>query len=103
MISPENRQEKDIISFTYVLFIGTIMPIKNSIKPINNNIIFSIFILISLCILLYVILTCAILYFLNLNIYSILFWIIYLPIAFFISLFIDELYDRDNDKKYNNR
>ena len=43
MISPENRQEKDIISFTYVLFIGTIMPIKNSIKPINNNIIFSIY------------------------------------------------------------
>lgn len=43
MISPENRQEKDIISFTYVLFIGTMMPIKNSIKPINNNIIFSIY------------------------------------------------------------
>lgn len=43
MISPENRQEKDIISFTYVLFIGTNMPIKNSIKPINNNIIFSIY------------------------------------------------------------
>lgn len=43
MISPENRQEKDIISFTYVLFIGTIMPIKNIIKPINNNIIFSIY------------------------------------------------------------
>ncbi len=42
MISPENRQEKDIISFTYVLFIGTNMPIKNSIKPINNNIILSI-------------------------------------------------------------
>lgn len=43
MISPENRQEKDIISFTYVLFIGTNMPIKNTIKPINNNIIFSIY------------------------------------------------------------
>ena len=59
-------------------------------------------ILITFKILLYVILTCAILYFLNLNIYSILFWIIYLPIAFFISLFIDELYNRDNDKKDNN-
>lgn len=43
MISPEKRQEKDIISFTYVLFIGTNMPIKNIIKPINNNIIFSIY------------------------------------------------------------
>ena len=43
MVSPKNRQEKDIISFTYVLFIGTIMPIKNIIKPINNNIIFSIY------------------------------------------------------------
>lgn len=52
--------------------------------------------------LLYIILTCVILYFLNLNIYSILFWIIYLPFAFFISSFIDELYNRDNDKKYNN-
>lgn len=51
--------------------------------------------------LLYTILTCAILYFLNLNIYSILFWIIYLPIAFSISLFIDELYNRDIDKKDN--
>ena len=59
-------------------------------------------ILITFKILLYIILTCAILYFLNLNIYSILFWIIYLPIAFFISLFIDELYNRDNDKKDNN-
>ena len=43
MISPEKRQEKDIISFTYVLFIGTMMPIKNIIKPINNNIIFYIY------------------------------------------------------------
>lgn len=59
-------------------------------------------ILITFKILLYVILTCVLLYFLNLNIYSILFWIIYLPIAFFISLSIDELYNRDNDKKYNN-
>ena len=59
-------------------------------------------ILITFKILLYTILTCAILYFLNLNIYSILFWIIYLPIAFSISLFIDELYNRDNDKKDNN-
>ena len=59
-------------------------------------------ILITFKILLYTILTCAILYFLNLNIYSILFWIIYLPIAFCISLFIDELYNRDNDKKDNN-
>ena len=58
-------------------------------------------IIISFKILLYVILTCSILYFLNLNIYSILFWIIYLPIAFFISLFIDELYNEDIDKKDN--
>ena len=58
-------------------------------------------IIITFKILLYVILTCAILYFLNLNIYSILFWIIYLPIAFFISLFIDELYNEDIDKKDN--
>ena len=43
MISPENRQKNDIISFMYVLFIGTIMPIKNIIKPISNNIIFSIY------------------------------------------------------------
>ena len=60
-------------------------------------------ILITFKMLLYIILTCAILYFLNLNIYSILFWIIYLPIVFFISLFIDELYNEDIDKKYNNR
>ena len=58
-------------------------------------------ILITFKMLLYIILTCAILYFLNLNIYSILFWIIYLPIAFFISLFIDELYNEDIDKKDN--
>ena len=38
MVSPKNKQKKDIKSFTYVLFIGTIMPTKNSIKPINNNI-----------------------------------------------------------------
>ena len=44
MVSPKNKQEKDIISFMYVLFIGTIMPIENNIKPINNNIIFSIYI-----------------------------------------------------------
>ena len=56
-------------------------------------------ILITFKILLYTILTCVLLYFLNLNIYSILFWIIYLPIAFFISLFIDELYNEDIDKK----
>lgn len=59
-------------------------------------------IIITFKILLYVILICAILYFLNLNIHSILFWIIYLPIAFFISLFIDELYNKDIDKKDNN-
>ena len=58
-------------------------------------------ILITFKMLLYIILTCALLYFLNLNIYSILFWIIYLPIAFFISLFIDELYNEDIDKKDN--
>lgn len=58
-------------------------------------------IIITFKILLYIILTCALLYFLNLNIYSILFWIIYLPIAFFISLFIDELYNEDIDKKDN--
>ena len=58
-------------------------------------------IIITFKILLYVILTCVLLYFLNLNIYSILFWIIYLPFAFFISSFIDELYNRDNDKKDN--
>lgn len=58
-------------------------------------------ILITFKILLYIILTCALLYFLNLNIYSILFWIIYLPIAFFISLSIDELYNEDIDKKDN--
>ena len=43
MVSPKNKQKKDIISFMYVLFIGTIMPIENIIKPINNNIIFSIY------------------------------------------------------------
>ena len=58
-------------------------------------------IIITFKILLYVILTCTLLYFLNLNIHSILFWIIYLPIAFFISLFIDELYNEDIDKKDN--
>lgn len=58
-------------------------------------------IIITFKILLYIILTCALLYFLNLNIYSILFWIIYLPIALFISLFIDELYNEDIDKKDN--
>ena len=58
-------------------------------------------ILITFKILLYTILTCVLLYFLNLNIHSILFWIIYLPIAFFISLFIDELYNEDIDKKDN--
>lgn len=58
-------------------------------------------IIITFKILLYIILTCALLYFLNLNIYSILFWIIYLPITFFISLFIDELYNEDIDKKDN--
>lgn len=42
MVSPKNKQKKDIKSFTYVLFIGTIMPIENIIKPINNNIILSI-------------------------------------------------------------
>ena len=59
-------------------------------------------IIITFKILLYIILTCVLLYFLNLNIHSILFWIIYLPIAFFISLFIDELYNEDIDKKDNN-
>ena len=59
-------------------------------------------IIITFKILLYVILTCAILYFLNIGLSSILFWIIYLPIACFISLFIDELYNRDIDKKNNN-
>ena len=42
MVSPKNKQKKDIISFMYILFIGTIMPIENIIKPINNNIILSI-------------------------------------------------------------
>ncbi len=42
MVSPKNKQKKDIKSFMYVLFIGTIMPIENIIKPINNNIILSI-------------------------------------------------------------